>query len=108
MLIGSISIYTILRLINKSNTSDENDSEIVETRNGDVLKMQDNGSSTKWLILSNVAKILSLATLCVVATIQPSVLSFIYFLVFLGAITWWGCNQELERYFFLFCENIYN
>lgn len=40
-----------------------------------------------------------LASLCCAAALTPSIEGGIYFLVFLGATTWWACNKELGKGF---------
>lgn len=40
---------------------------------------------------------LALVSLVLVAAVRPSVPSAVYFLVFLGASTWWACFKELDR-----------
>lgn len=40
---------------------------------------------------------LALVSLVFVAAVRPSVPSAVYFLVFLGASTWWACFKELDR-----------
>ncbi|XP_053676328.1 piezo-type mechanosensitive ion channel component [Anopheles nili] len=42
---------------------------------------------------------LSMGMLCVVGIIQPSALSGVYFVVFLGAASWWACCKQLDRAF---------
>jgi hypothetical protein len=54
-------------------------------------------SYDKWKVAINAGKVLSLLALCTTGALQPSVPSVVYYLVFLGAATWWGCNKELER-----------
>lgn len=51
----------------------------------------------KWRILVKAGKILSLLSLCATGALQPSALSVIYYLVFLGSATWWAMNKQLER-----------
>ncbi|XP_070500560.1 piezo-type mechanosensitive ion channel component isoform X4 [Chironomus tepperi] len=53
----------------------------------------------KWRILVKAGKILSLLSLCATGALQPSALSVIYYLVFLGSATWWAMNKQLERAF---------
>lgn len=36
-------------------------------------------------------------TLLLAATLRPSVPGVVYFIVFLGAATWWACFKELEK-----------
>lgn len=54
-------------------------------------------SPEKWKVLIGAGKVLSLLALCATGALQPSVPSAVYYIVFLGAATWWGCNKELER-----------
>lgn len=51
----------------------------------------------KWKLLVGAGKVLSLLALCATGALQPSIPSLVYYIVFLGAATWWGCNKELER-----------
>lgn len=80
----------------------------VEAINGDVLEAgnqvplppteaENEVSPEKWKLLIGAGKVLSLLALCATGALQPSVPSVVYYLVFLGAATWWGCNKELER-----------
>lgn len=41
--------------------------------------------------------LLALVALLLAAAVRPSVPSAVYFLVFLGASTWWACFKELDR-----------
>lgn len=47
--------------------------------------------------LESVGKVMSLMALCATGALQPSILSFAYYIVFLGAATWWACNKKLGR-----------
>jgi len=44
-------------------------------------------------------KCVALASLCLAGILQPSALNGVYFLVFLGGMTWWSCYKELHRPF---------
>nr|CAD7262044.1 unnamed protein product [Timema shepardi] len=44
-------------------------------------------------------KYLTVVSLCVAGAIRPSIPGAVYFLVFLGAMTWWACYKELGRAF---------
>lgn len=76
-----------------------------EAINGDALeggnqapeKEENETSPEKWKLLVGAGKVLSLIALCATGALQPSIPSLIYYIVFLGAATWWGCNKELER-----------
>lgn len=79
--------------------------EVHESEDGEQpppvpVELENELSPEKWQLLLGVGKVVSLIALCVTGALQPSVLSFVYYAVFLGAATWWGCNRELER-----CEN---
>lgn len=54
-------------------------------------------SPEKWKVLAGTGKVLSLLALCATGALQPSIPSVVYYLVFLGAASWWGCNKGLER-----------
>ncbi|KRT85167.1 hypothetical protein AMK59_3003, partial [Oryctes borbonicus] len=43
-------------------------------------------------------------SLCVTSVLRPSIPSGFYFLVFIGASTWWACYRELERGFAIICR----
>ncbi|XP_058124617.1 piezo-type mechanosensitive ion channel component isoform X2 [Anopheles coustani] len=43
--------------------------------------------------------LLSMCMLCVTGILQPSALSGVYFIVFLGAASWWACYKQLDRAF---------
>ncbi|XP_049533758.1 piezo-type mechanosensitive ion channel component isoform X3 [Anopheles darlingi] len=43
--------------------------------------------------------LLSMCILCVTGVLQPSALSGVYFLVFLGAASWWACYKQLDKAF---------
>uniref|UniRef100_A0A336MKE4 CSON001936 protein n=1 Tax=Culicoides sonorensis TaxID=179676 RepID=A0A336MKE4_CULSO len=60
----------------------------------------DAGPSPEQLkICLNIGKITSIVFLLFAAVFHPSAINGIYFLVFLGAATWWSCAKELERGF---------
>jgi hypothetical protein len=90
-------------------------SVVVEAVNGDALEAgnqiqlpdTDNEiSPEKWKLLIGAGKVLSLLALCATGALQPSVPSVVYYIVFLGAATWWGCNKELERCEMISPENL--
>lgn len=98
--VGSITIFIVLR---KSSTL------IVENLNGDagdsaptsmqpiLPEYEQELTLEKWKVLMRAGKILSLLVLCATGALQPSALSVVYYFVFLGAATWWGCNKQLEK-----------
>lgn len=45
-----------------------------------------------------------LASLCITASLKPSIEGGFYFLIFLGASTWWACNKELRKGFARLCR----
>jgi len=93
--IGSIFVFIVLK---KASTL-----PVIETEDGQQLpppepvELENELSPEKWQLLLGVGKVVSLIALCATGALQPSVLSFVYYAVFLGAATWWGCNRELER-----------
>lgn len=105
---GSIVVFIVLRRASSVN---------VELPNGDALEagnhnqIPDNENSVspeKWKLLIGAGKVLSLLALCTTGALQPSVPSAVYYIVFLGAATWWGCNKELERCEMILCFNLFS
>lgn len=98
--VGSITIFIVLR---KSSTL------IVENLNGDGIdsaptsmqpilpEYEQEFTLEKWKVMIRAGKIISLLVLCATGALQPSALSVVYYFVFLGAATWWGCNKQLEK-----------
>lgn len=96
---GSIIVFLVLKRASSSDV-------IAETRNGGALEAGNHNqlpdadeelSLEKWKLLNGAGKVLSLLALCATGALQPSIPSSVYYIVFLGAATWWGCNKELER-----------
>lgn len=96
---GSIIVFIVLKRASAVDV-------IVEAINGDSLEAgnqnplpdaDDELSLEKWKLLNGAGKVLSLLALCATGALQPSIPSLVYYIVFLGAATWWGCNKELER-----------
>lgn len=98
---GSIIVFIVLKRASGV-------AVIVEAINGDALEAgnqpapptveaENEVSLEKWKLLIGAGKVLSLLALCATGALQPSVPSVVYYIVFLGAATWWGCNKELER-----------
>lgn len=56
-------------------------------------------SSDKLRVCLSIGKVLSIIMLLLASVFHPSAINGIYFLVFLGAATWWACAKELERGF---------
>lgn len=45
-----------------------------------------------------------LASLCLVASLNPSIEGGFYFIIFLLCATWWSCHKELQRGFAIICR----
>lgn len=102
MLMGSISIFVTLKVLNHEDPNSNLSRVSVgpstsATLRAATLRNQHYNNPTKWILLLNFAKIMSLVALLAIATIQPSVLSFIYFVIFWGAVFMWGFSLELSR-----------
>ncbi|CAO1304226.1 unnamed protein product [Diamesa serratosioi] len=102
MFVGSIVVFIVLRKASGANVPTENGSGGGDPLEAGTSPIADNIlelSPEKWKLFVGVGKVLSLLALCLTGALQPSIPSAIYFIVFLGAATWWGCNKELERAF---------
>lgn len=94
-LVGSVIVFFVTKGVSDAS----GDAGTVEDGNQNSPSRTDNElTPAKWKILASLGKITSLVALCVAGALQPSVLSFIYYIVFLGALSWWACNKKLERF----------
>lgn len=94
---GSIIVFIVLKRAS-GNTTEATNRNTFEARNPNQLPLaEDLTSPEKWKLLIGAGKLLSLLSLCATGALQPSIPSVVYYIVFMGAATWWGCNKELER-----------
>lgn len=105
--VGSIIITIILRRSSAVNVQALNNAESGDgnDNNQAVPDVQEIGLE-KWKILVKAGKILSLLALCATGALQPSGLSVVYYLVFLGSSTWWATNKQLERWNNIFSRDL--
>lgn len=69
------------------------------------LQSVDSGFSPESLqIMKKAGTFFAMITLLLAATLRPSVPGAVYFIVFLGAATWWACYRELNRAFAIICR----
>ncbi|XP_053665135.1 piezo-type mechanosensitive ion channel component [Anopheles marshallii] len=67
---------------------------------GDESELQTSLISPERLpFFTKLGVLLSMCMLCVAGIIQPSAQSGVYFIVFLGAASWWACYKKLDRAF---------
>lgn len=108
LLLMSIIVFIVLRKIaigGGGGTVDNNNinnnidiegseqNEIVQTYN-----FEEGYTPENFVFLRKLGVIIAMITLLLAAVLRPSVPGGIYFLVFLGAATWWACFKELEKY----------
>ncbi|XP_037048036.1 piezo-type mechanosensitive ion channel component isoform X2 [Bradysia coprophila] len=99
MLISTTAIYLILRKLTATDTTD------IESAGSTVQAESSPGMSNENLnILKKIGIFLSMVALLLASTLQPSVPAAVYFIVFLGAATWWACYRELDRAFAIICR----
>lgn len=92
---GSIIVFIVLK---RASAEENIEADPLEAGNqNQQFEVDNDWSPEKWKLLIGAGKVLSLMALCATGALQPSVLSVVYYIVFLGAATWWGCNKELER-----------
>ncbi|XP_076388823.1 piezo type mechanosensitive ion channel component isoform X5 [Megachile rotundata] len=99
----SIAMYFICRsLSQKSVTNVEDDASL---HRGAVASKKTEDSTAKIInFLGRIGTYVVLASFCITASLKPSVEGGCYFLVFLGAATWWACNKELRKGFAVLCR----
>jgi piezo-type mechanosensitive ion channel component 1/2 len=94
---GSIIIAIVLRRSSALNEQILSE-EIQNGNHPESVEVNHELGLEKWRVLVRAGKILSLLALCATGALQPSVLSVVYYLIFLIAATWWGMNKQLSRY----------
>ncbi|CAO1375472.1 unnamed protein product [Diamesa hyperborea] len=99
MFVGSIVVFIVLKKASGASVTSLNGGDPLEAGIPPIADNIPELSTEKWKLFVGVGKVLSLLALCLTGALQPSIPSAIYFIVFLGAATWWGCNKELERVF---------
>lgn len=97
MFVGSIVVFIVLKKASGASVTSLNGGDPLEAGTPPIADNIPELSTEKWKLFVGVGKVLSLLALCLTGALQPSIPSAIYFIVFLGAATWWGCNKELER-----------
>lgn len=98
MLVASVVIYVILQnlVIGHIPVPVEGEEQVALTERPDYDYTL---SSGKLKVCISIGKIMSIITLLLAAVFHPSAINAIYFVIFLGAATWWACAKELERGF---------
>ena len=99
----SIAVYFICRILSRNSVTDEEDDASLRQGATNTKKTED--SKTKAInFLGRIGTYVVLASLCITASLKPSVEGGFYFVVFLGAATWWACNKELRKGFAVLCR----
>ncbi|XP_043598036.1 piezo-type mechanosensitive ion channel component isoform X4 [Bombus pyrosoma] len=99
----SIMVYLICRFLSRQNVTDEEDDASLH-RNIEAAKKSADSTAKIINFLGRIGTYVVLASLCIIAALKPSVEGGFYFLVFLGAATWWACNKELRKGFAILCR----
>ncbi|XP_015433608.1 PREDICTED: piezo-type mechanosensitive ion channel component [Dufourea novaeangliae] len=99
----TVAVYFICRSLTQERVSDVEDDASLHRVANTSRKTEDN---TAKIInfLGRIGTYVVLASLCIVSALNPSIEGGFYFLVFLGAATWWACNKELRKGFAVLCR----
>ena len=97
VLSSSVILILLKRLVRGHLEIPTNPTASLETPVRPIIRFEEDTNKDNLVLLTKLAKCLSVATLCLAAVLQPSVLSAVYFFIFLGSATWWGCYKELNR-----------
>ncbi|XP_076765205.1 piezo type mechanosensitive ion channel component isoform X3 [Xylocopa sonorina] len=99
----SLILYFLCRFLSQSRVTDEEDDASAH-RHAETTKKSADGTVKIINFLGRIGTYVVLASLCITASLDPSVEGGFYFLVFLGAATWWACNKELRKGFAILCR----
>ncbi|XP_061939821.1 piezo-type mechanosensitive ion channel component isoform X3 [Apis cerana] len=98
----SIIIYFICRFLSQKTITEEGDASLHQ--NIEASKKIVDGNIKIINFLGRIGTYVVLASLCITACLRPSIEGGFYFLIFLGASTWWACNKELRKGFARLCR----
>ncbi|XP_034951283.1 piezo-type mechanosensitive ion channel component isoform X2 [Chelonus insularis] len=105
--IAALPVMIIVYILCRRFTSEEKkdlENTPLETRLQPIIKKPDDKNIKIINFLGRIGTYVVLASLCYAAAMTPSVEGGFYFLMFLGAATWWACNRELSRGFAVVCR----
>lgn len=107
MLLSNIIAFVVLRKINAPPADDPEEAETTASSSAVAVGDEHDEvtfSAHNYLILKRTAVFVALATLLIAATLQPSIPSGIYFVVFLIAGNTIAMYKELGRGFAILCR----
>ncbi|KAK1122195.1 hypothetical protein K0M31_009421 [Melipona bicolor] len=99
----SVAVYFLCRFLSQKSVVDEEEDASLH-RNAEVPIKNADGTAKIINFLGRIGTYVVLASLCIAASLKPSIEGGFYFLVFLGAATWWACNKELRKGFAVLCR----
>ncbi|XP_078033569.1 piezo type mechanosensitive ion channel component isoform X1 [Augochlora pura] len=99
---STVAIYSICRYLTKKPSTDVEDD--ISVRRATASKKAEDSTAKIINFLGRIGTYLVLASLCIMSSLNPSIEAGFYFLVFLGAATWWACNKELRKGFAMLCR----
>lgn len=102
MFLSSIGFFVALKKISFTSTASESLDPSSSIEVGETISDAPILSVEKINFLTGLGKFLTFTTLLLVAVLRPSIPGGVYFLVYLGAGTWWACYKELNRYILYF------
>ncbi|XP_076169043.1 piezo type mechanosensitive ion channel component isoform X2 [Ptiloglossa arizonensis] len=99
----TVTVYFICRFLTQNSVNDVEDDASLHQKV--VASKKTDDRTTKIInVLGRIGTYVVLGSLCITAALKPSVEGGFYFLVFLGAATWWACNKELRKGFAVLCR----
>ncbi|XP_054282904.1 piezo-type mechanosensitive ion channel component isoform X3 [Macrosteles quadrilineatus] len=102
MLSVSILVLVICRALNRRHRlEDDQLLPVIASPTSDTDQITER---RKYSLLTILGKYLVLASLCLAGILRPSVLSGVYFAVFLLTMTWWAFNKDLGKKFAVVCR----
>lgn len=102
MFLSSIGFFVALKKLSISSATSESLDPSSSIEVGETISDAPILSVEKINFLTGLGKFLTFTTLLLAAVLRPSIPGGVYFLVYLGAGTWWACFKELNRLVFKF------
>lgn len=105
MLLSTIAAFVVLRKLNAQSPTDPEEAEAIAPSNSTTEDVDETSYSPEnYILLKRLAVFLSMASLLFAATLQPSIPSGVYFIVFLIAGNVYALYKEIDRKFAIICR----
>ncbi|XP_043288582.1 piezo-type mechanosensitive ion channel component isoform X3 [Venturia canescens] len=96
----TIAMYLLCKRTTWEPHKEDDESSTVQP----AKKIHDDANAKVTNFLGTIGTYVVLGSLCCVSSLTPSVEGAFYFIIFIGASSWWACHRELRKGFAFVCR----